>query len=59
MSHRPLRCRDFEGKTIQKVDVRAVNIIRFYFTDGTALAIEAEGHVMVACEECAREPDAR
>lgn len=53
MSHRPLQRKDFEGKTIQAVDVRAVNIIRFNFTDGSSIAIEHERHGMVACDVCA------
>jgi len=51
--HRPLRRADFEGKTIHEVDVRAVNIIRFYFTDGSSIAIEHERDGMVACDVCA------
>jgi hypothetical protein len=57
MSHRLLRRKDFEGKTIRRVDVRAVNIIRFYFTDGSSIAIEHERDGMVACDACcARQP---
>lgn len=54
--HRLLRRSNFEGKTIQKVDVRAVNLIRFYFTDGSSVAIEHERDGMAACDVCAEEP---
>lgn len=57
MDHRPLQRKDFEGKTILEVDVRAVNIIRFYFTDGTSIAIEHERDGMVACEICTRKEE--
>lgn len=58
--HRKLTKKDFEGKTIQSVDVQACNIIYFTFTDGTRLAIEAEVQwpgipTMEACEPCAEE----
>lgn len=38
--------RSFVGKTIKRMDTRAVNVIRFYFTDGTSAEIEVEslGH---------------
>jgi hypothetical protein len=54
---------DFVGKTIQRIDTTACNVWRFYFTDGTAIAIEAEVEhdgipVMQVCAECARETDA-
>ena len=52
--HRPLQRADFEGKTIREVDVRAVNIIRFYFTDGSSIAIEHERDGMVACDVCVK-----
>lgn len=58
MSHRNLKRSDFEGKTVQRFVCDAVNIITFHFTDGTALAIEAELMTsyqlpgMVACDEC-------
>lgn len=53
MPHRDVKRKDFEGKTIKRIDCRAVNIFRFYFTDGSSIAIEAEGDMMVACETCA------
>lgn len=52
MPHRDLDPKDFVGKTIKKVDFRAVNVIRFFFTDGTAIAIETENHAMIACDVC-------
>jgi hypothetical protein len=62
MTHRKLKARDFVGKTVAQVDVRAVNIIRFFFTDGSAVAIEVDhfGHDlwgMVACDECTDDRD--
>lgn len=56
MSHRLIDPKDFIGKTIANVDARAVNITRFYFTDGTAIAIETEGDAMVTCNECLGPP---
>jgi hypothetical protein len=49
---------DFVGKTITRIDTRACNVWRFYFADGTAIAIEADLQypgipVMQVCEECA------
>jgi hypothetical protein len=49
----------FVGKTIESVDCRAVNIIRFYFTDGTAIALETDYmgvgiYGIVACATCAK-----
>lgn len=51
---------DFIGKTITDFDGSCINVWRFRFSDGTALAIEVEsfGHGlmgMVVCEECAAE----
>lgn len=51
---------DFVGKTITEFDGRAINIWRFGFSDGTAIAIEIEAfggglYGMVVCEECAAE----
>lgn len=60
MSHRKIKKSDFEGKTIKKIDCRAVNFIRFEFTDGTALALEGELVTsygiagILACDECAK-----
>lgn len=53
--HEPLDPKSFEGKTIARVNFRAVNIISFFFTDGTSTAIEAEGYHMVQCDECITE----
>lgn len=50
--HQPLHPAFFEGKTIAKVDFQACNIFRFYFTDGTAIALEHERHGMVMCRVC-------
>ena len=55
MSHRKIQKKDFEGKTIKSIDCRAVNVLRFFFTDGTAIAIETENYAMVACDECVEE----
>ena len=59
MSHGPVRSKMFVGKTIESVDCRAVNILRFYFTDGTAIALETDAvgigiYGIVACETCAK-----
>ncbi len=32
----------FVGKTISKLDIRAVNCVVFYFTDGTTAELEVE-----------------
>lgn len=61
--HRDIDPKDFEGKTIQKLEADAVNIIRFYFTDGTSIAIETEGFGgglvgMVSCTSCVDISDA-
>lgn len=42
MSHRDVKPSDFVGKTVLRVDARAINIVRFWFTDGTTLALEHE-----------------
>lgn len=52
---------DFVGKTIAAIDTRACNVWRFTFSDGSAIAIEAEVMnteyggipVMQVCPECA------
>lgn len=52
---------DFVGKTIAEVDTSACNLWRFRFTDGTAVAIEADTFwtpagdlpMMQVCDECA------
>lgn len=51
--HRDVRPEDFVGKTVASVDARACNLIRFEFTDGTKLALEAEQFIIQACEACA------
>lgn len=38
-----IRKKDFIGKTIQNMDVRAVNVVVFTFTDGTRVELEVEG----------------
>lgn len=60
MSHRLIKnaVKDFVGKTIARVDARAVNVTTFYFTDGTSIIMEVEAvgpgiYGMVACDECA------
>lgn len=53
---------DFVGKTIEKIDTESANVWRFYFADGSAIAIEADVQwtpyggipVMQVCEECAK-----
>lgn len=37
-----IKKRSFVGKTIKSMDTRAVNVIRFYFTDGSEVEIEVE-----------------
>jgi hypothetical protein len=57
--HVEINPKDWEGKTIKRVVADAINVTRFYFTDGTALAIEVDafGHGlygMVQCPECVK-----
>lgn len=52
MSHRDATAEDFIGKTIVAVNVEAANIWRFWFSDGTAFAVETEGDGMIICDEC-------
>jgi hypothetical protein len=47
---RPVR-KDLEGKTIKKFRPEADNIWRFWFTDGTAFAIQSENFSGLACME--------
>ena len=59
--HRDPKPQDFVGKTIARVDTKAVNIWRFYFTDGTAVAIEVDAvapmvYGMVVCDVCVKPP---
>lgn len=42
MGNRLIKKRSFIGKTIERMDTRAVNVIRFYFTDGSEAEIEVE-----------------
>jgi hypothetical protein len=56
---RDARPDDFVGKLIVNIDTRACNVWRFFFSDGTAIAIEADVWgpglpIMQVCEECAR-----
>ncbi len=59
--HRDATPGDFEGKTILRVDVECDNIWRFWFTDGTAFAIQFETTidgfpVVELCDVCVEEP---
>lgn len=59
MSHRDPKRKDFVGKKIVRCDVSCVNIWRFWFDDGSAIAIEVEAvgsgiYGMVVCDECVR-----
>ena len=36
------KSKDFEGKTIRRVDCGCVNVMVFHFTDGTCIIIETE-----------------
>jgi hypothetical protein len=61
VSHRLIKASDFVGKTISRIDAKCVNVTRFWFTDGTAVAIEVDAvgpgiYGMVSCEECAPMP---
>lgn len=42
MPMRKVNKSDFEGKTVQNIDARAANVIKFTFTDGATLEIWAE-----------------
>jgi hypothetical protein len=58
MPERDPKPEDFVGKTIISFDGSSVNVWRFGFSDGTAIAIEAETWGpglpgMAVCEECA------
>jgi hypothetical protein len=56
--HRRPKKKDFEGKTIKKFQKSADNIWRFWFSDGTAFAVQSETHfglaVMELCDVCIR-----
>ena len=51
--HRRPKKIDFEGKTIRRFQRSADNIWRFWFTDGTAFAIQSDsfGPYGLACME--------
>lgn len=60
MTHRKVREGDLKGKTIAKVDCKAINFLRLEFTDGSVLALEADLLSSItgvpgifACDECA------
>lgn len=57
LHRRPFK-RDFEGKTIRKFRRDADNIWRFWFTDGSAFAIQSDLFsglaCMELCEQCAK-----
>lgn len=58
--HRKPRKSDFEGKTVKRFIYTADNIFKFFFTDGTSLAIQSDLHygvaIMEICEQCSK-PD--
>jgi hypothetical protein len=57
--HRRPKKPDFEGKTIKRFARTADNIWKFWFTDGTAFAIQSELFhgltCMELCEICVRQ----
>lgn len=62
IGERKPKAADFVGKTIRRVNTRSCDIWRIYFTDGSAIAIEAEVEntefggipVMQVCESCVK-----
>lgn len=57
--HKSIDSKAFEGKTVLRLDAKAVNILHFYFTDGTSVAIEVDAlapslglYGMVQCDAC-------
>lgn len=59
MAHSDIDPKAFEGRTIERMEAEAINIVRFFFTDGTATALEIEGFGnglvgIVQCQECAK-----
>lgn len=61
MAHHDVNPKDFEGKTIARLEASCVNVIRFFFTDGTAIAIEVDAvgigiYGMVQCDVCVEPP---
>ena len=50
--HRRPTKKDFQGKTVKRFVCSADNVWRFWFTDGTAFAIQSEiFHPGIACME--------
>lgn len=48
MADKSLECRGFDkfkGKTVKKVDARAINDVTFHFTDGSLISINADERV--------------
>ncbi len=54
--HRRPEVADFQGKTVKRFELDADNIWRFWFTDGTAFAIQCESSngipYMELCDVC-------
>jgi len=51
----------FVGKTVERVDFSMVNVVRFWFADGSRIAIEVASVApgisgMVACDDCTETP---
>lgn len=62
MAERDATPQDFIGKMIITADTSCWNIWRFRFSDGTAIAIEAENNIhcgagLQVCEECVEQSD--
>lgn len=53
MPHQDVNPKSFEGKTIKRVEAEAINVLKFFFTDGTSTALEVEGFGLVQCDACA------
>lgn len=58
--HRRPEPRDFAGKTVSRLDADADNVWRFWFTDGSAFAVQAETSsdgiaFMEICDVCVKE----
>lgn len=60
--HRRPEKEDFEGKTITRFEPDADNVWRFWFTDGTAFAVQSESNdgigYMELCDVCVGSEDA-
>jgi len=54
MSHDYVDPSKFEGKTILRVEAKAINIVRFWFTDGTSTALESDsfGNGIMGIAQC-------